>query len=512
MNKTFKISCLSLLFSAFVNLGFAQNDERQLVNLGANVNTEAVDLNPHITADGKELFFVRENYSGNKNDQDIWVSELGADGKWQLATRLQKPLNTSPSNSIVSVSADGNRVMIKGVYKKGKLHEKGYSIAQRTKEGWTVPEAIKILNYPHLDKGDFNNACISTDEKVIIFSLCPKEGVMDNDLYVSFKKEDGTYSEPILLGDSVNTKDVMEFAPFLASDNKTLYFSSDRAGGFGGTDIYKTVRKDDSWQKWTRPVNLGPKVNGPSRDGYYTLDAKGENAYMVSDKNSIGKADIVMIKLAEEHKPDPVVLLSGHVYDVKTTKKIDAKIVYHTYPKANVKGATDTDHETGKYSVILPFGEKFIIEAHAHAYVAVFDTVSFVKDGTSEYTESTKDFYLTPIVKGEKVVLKHVNFETNSAILDSSSFLELDKVAEFLIENPEVKIMIGGHTDNAGQADKNLTLSGARAKTMKDYIQSKGISADRLESKGFGQTQPIVSNTTPANMRTNRRVEFTITE
>ena len=108
--------------------------------------------------------------------------------------------------------------------------------------------------------------------------------------------------------------------------------------------------------------------------------------------------------------------------------------------------------------------------------------------------------------------MKHVNFETNKAILEEASYVELNKTAEFLIENPEVKIMIGGHTDNAGQPDKNMKLSDARAKAVMDYLLTKSINADRLTSKGFGQNQPIVANDTPEHMRTNRRVEFTITE
>jgi OOP family OmpA-OmpF porin len=496
-----------IIFSTFKSIA---QDQRKLVNLGPNINSTEIDISPVISADGKSLYFVREGHEQNQNFQDIWLSELGADGKWQPARRLEKPLNTSESNSVVSVSTDGNKLFVKGQYKKGKLIHKGFSFSRLTKEGWSEPEGLKIDNYTAFDKGKYNNACISHDEKIIIYSLCPVTNGVDNDLYISFKKEDGSYTEPLSLGDSINKKGFMDFAPFLAPDNQTLYFASDRPGGLGATDIYKTTRQDDSWKKWSTPVNMGPKTNGAGRDGYYTLDARGMNAYMVSDENSIGKADIVLIQLELKNRPNPVALLRGNVYDAKTNKMIEALVEYHEYPVATIKGETHTDHETGKYSVVLPYSEKFVISAHAHGYVASFDTLNYVN--ATEYTEQTKDFYLTPIIKGEKVVLKHVNFETNSAVLESSSFIELDKVAEFLIENPEVKILIGGHTDNAGLAEKNLTLSEARAKSVMEYVLSKGVTVDRLESKGFGQTQPIVANDTPENMRINRRVDFTITQ
>ena len=207
----------------------------------------------------------------------------------------------------------------------------------------------------------YNGACISADEKVLFFSLCTTHQGTDNDIYVSFKKEDGSYTAPVILGSNINFKGNMEFAPFLASDNQTLYFASDRPGGLGLTDIYKTTRLDDSYQKWSDPVNLGPKINSAGRDAYYTLDAKGTNAYMVSDVNSIGLADIVMIALAEEHKPKPVVLLKGKVFDAKTNKAIAGQIEYHEYPVDTVKGGTNTDHESGTYTIIFPYEDKFVI-------------------------------------------------------------------------------------------------------------------------------------------------------
>jgi outer membrane protein OmpA-like peptidoglycan-associated protein len=501
---------LVVVASTFWNSYGQQQDNRNLINLGPNINSKSIEINPHISADGKTLYFVREDHEQNSNFQDIWVSELDDKGQWKPAHKLEKPLNTAESNSVVSVSPDGNKLMIKGFYKKGKVHGAGYSIARQIKEGWSAPEGIVIDHYTTLDKGEFNNACISNDEKILIFSLCPEHQGKDNDLYISFRKEDRNYTKPVRIGGNMNTKGYMEFAPFLASDNKTLYFSSDRPGGLGATDIYMTERLDDTWLKWSDPINLGDKINGPGRDGYYTLDAKGTHAYMVSDKNSLGLADIVMVKLEEHHKPDPVVLVRGNIYDIKTNKPIDAFLEYHEYPVDTIHGEVHTDHESGTYSITFPYGDRYVVTAHAHGYVTSFDTLSLHHEG--EYTEMMINYYLTPIVKGEKVVLKHVNFETNSAILQPESFVELDKVAKFLSENPEVKILIGGHTDNQGTPEKNLTLSDNRAKSVMNYLISKGINAERLQSKGFGQTQPMADNSSEENKHLNRRVEFTITE
>lgn len=492
---------------------FAQQeveDTRNLVNLGPNVNSTAIEIHPLISADGKSLFYVREDYEDNSNFQDIWISELDENGKWQPAKKLKGPLNSIESNSVLAVSPDGKKLIIQGFFKKGKFHGKGCSITRLTQDGWSTPEGIEIEHYTHLDKGKYNDVAISNDHKVMIFSFSQHYESLDNDLYISFRKEDGTYTKPEPLPSNINVKGHMEFAPFLASDNKTLYFASDRPGGLGETDIYKTQRTDDTWMKWSDPVNMGKKINGPGRDGYYALDSRGTHAYMVSDKNSIGLADIVMVELEQEHRPDPVVLVKGKTFDAKTNKPIEAIIEFHDYPVDSVNGEANTDHASGSYTITFPYDEKYVITAHAHGYVSSFDTISFQNRG--EHMEIIKDYYLTPIVKGEVVVLKHVNFASNSAILEPESYVELDKTYRFLHQNPEVKILIGGHTDNSGTPETNLTLSDNRAKAVRAYLISKGIDPERMEAEGYGQTKPVAPNDTPENMRLNRRVEFTITQ
>lgn len=490
-------------------LSQAQTDTRKFTNLGPNINSTSKEINPHVSADGKTLFYVREGHADNKNFQDIWVSEQDEKGKWKPAYRLEKPLNEATSNSVISVSINGSELLIRGFYKNGKLHGTGYSTTKRTTEGWTIPQGVVIDHHHNLDKGKYNNACLSNDDKIMIFSFCTEVDGMDNDIFISFRKPTGTYTEPKKL--SISAKGNMDFAPFLASDNKTLYFSSDRPGGLGETDIYKCERLDSTWLNWSAPENLGPKFNGPGRDGYFVLDARGTHAYMVSDLNAIGASDIVMIELEEKQKPKPVVLVRGTIYDAKTKKPIAGYTEYHEYPEDTVSGKIDTDPNNGQYTIIFPYGEKYVISAHAHGYVAAFDTLSLKLSG--EYQEIVRDYYLTPIEIGSVVVLNHVNFATDSWVLEDESFPELDKVVTFMVQNPEVEIMIGGHTDNDGTPEHNQELSDNRARVVMEYILERAngaITPARITAKGFGQNQPIVPNTTPENKRKNRRVEFTI--
>ncbi|ABG59404.1 OmpA family protein [Cytophaga hutchinsonii] len=501
---------LCLFFTS--KLLFAQDASEMYVhqNLGENINSKATELTPRISADGKIMFFVRDGHPDNKNQQDIWHSEKDSVGNWAPAKRADDKINQLPANCVWSVNADGNSLLIRGAYDNGKYLGKGFSLTRLTKNGWTDPQMLVIQDLAKVNLGENDGAYLSTDGNAIIFTMCDKKKCTLYDLFVSTKKQDGTYTRPVKLGTTVNASDFNEFAPFLAADNKTLYFSSDRPGGLGLTDVYKTERlSDTSWLNWSTPVNMGEHVNTSSKDAYYVTDAKGEYAYMVSDLNSYGSADIIRFKLKEEHKPKPVALYDGKIYNAKTKEQIlDATIEYKIYPDDSDEGVGHTDHETGQYKIILPFGHNYSVDVFAAGYVPEYDTITV--GSKNEYIEITRDYYLVPIEVGQSIKLNHIYFETSKYDLLPESYYELDKVVKLLRENPKMKIEIEGHTDNQGNADKNMILSQNRAKSVMDYIISKGITADRITSKGFGITKPMVDNDTPENRQLNRRVEFTI--
>jgi len=506
-----KKSIFSILFLTS-HILFAQESSEIYIhqNLGENINSKATELTPRISADRKMMFYVRDGHPDNKNLQDIWHSEKDSAGHWMPAQRADDNINQLPANCVWSVNADGNSLLIRGAYDNGKYVGKGFSLTRMTKAGWTDPQMLVIQDLAKVNLGENDGAYLSIDGNAIIFTMCDKKKCTLYDLFVSTKKEDGTFTRPIKLGTTVNTPDFNEFAPFLAADNKTLYFSSDRPGGMGMTDVYKTERLNDtSWLSWSAPVNMGPHVNTASKDAYYVTDAKGEYAYMVSDLNSIGSADIIYFKLKEENKPKPVALYDGKVYNGKTKELIkDATIEYKIYPDESEEGVAHTDHETGQYKIILPFGHSYSIDVFAPGFVPDYDTIS-VGD-KNEYVEISRDYYLVPIEVGQSIKLNHIYFETSKYDLLSDSYYELDKVVKLLHENPLMKIEIEGHTDNAGNPEKNQVLSLNRATAVMNYIVSKGIAQDRITAKGFGMTRPIVGNDTPENRQLNRRVEFTI--
>lgn len=481
------------------------NFERK--NLGENVNSKFTEMTPRISADGQTLYFVRDGHPENKNQQDIWVAEMGADGHWKPAQLADKKINSLPANCVWSVNADGNTVLIRGAFEQGNYIRRGFSIARKTKDGWQDPQQIKIEEVAYIDHGENDGAYLSVDGNAIVFTLCEKLNCHVYDLYVSTKNQDGTFTKPKRLAGNINS-DFNEFAPFLASDNKTLYFSSDRPGGLGQSDIYKCERLDSTWLAWSEPVNLGAPINTPEKDGYYVTDARGEYAYLVSEQNSFGGADIVRIKLTKEQIARPVILLNGHVTDAKTKKTIDATLEYNVYPDDVDEGVAHTKHPSGEYKLVLPYGENYAINVYAKGYVPYYDTISLAYSG--EYKEVKRDYALVPLAVGQIVKLNLIYFEPGKYDLLPSSFYELDKVVKLMKENKHMQIEIGGHTDDVGNDRDNLTLSQDRASAVMNYLVSKSIEIHRIRAIGYGETLPKVPNDSDLNRYLNRRVEFTI--
>jgi OOP family OmpA-OmpF porin len=480
-----------------------------LINLGTKVNSKFNELHPYVTPDGQKLFFVREddpqNFLAPQHTQDIWYCKL-ENGQWSEAKHLTKPFNRSHFNSIFYQSPDGNLRLIRGAYKNGNFLGSGYSICRLTKNGWSDPQQIKVRKLDKYLKSKTSGVCMGSDNKTMIHYMDPS-GRGIHDLYVSFLEKEGVWTEPVSLGPDVNTE-YKEIAPFLAADGITLYFSSNRPGGYGDNDIYMTKRLDDTWKKWSKPVNLGPTVNTPNWDAYYTIPASGDYAYVVTTTNSLGGSDIAKIKLIEDIKPNPVVLIRGVVRNAKTKEPLEANISYTTLPNGKEAGIASSNPTTGEYQIILPSGDFYAYKGEANGFFAVSENID-LKD-LKEYKEIVQDLYMIPAKTGEVIRLNNIFFETAKSELKPESFPELDGVVDFLSKNSAVEILISGHTDNVGSDDANMTLSENRAKAVVDYILSKGISTNRLSSKGFGESVPIASNDTDEGKAQNRRVEFTI--
>lgn len=363
--------------------------------LGEAINSEYNEIGPVISPDGKTLFFSRishpQNAHGENGSQDIWYSEF-RNNRWSNAVRMPNIVNKDVYNSIYSITPDGNTILLKGSYNKGVYQTRGFSISKRVRRSWSAPETIEIPDYEKMSKGEFDCAFLSNDGQTLVMSFSEKKKGRNDDLYVSFKDKEGKWSRPHSLGQDINTSAYMETTPFLAADGLTLYFSSDRPGGQGGNDIYSSRRLDATWKKWTKPVNLGPSVNTPGFEGYYTVAAAGDYAYWSSnDQEKTKKGDVYRLSLKkpapadsvvkkpeviiaakkDETLPDPVVMISGKVIDQKTGKPVDdAMIVFNSFPDGREMGTATINPETGEYKFTLPHGKTYSMRPVVPGYIA----------------------------------------------------------------------------------------------------------------------------------------------
>lgn len=519
-----------------------------LEQLGSAINTEFNELNPIISPDDKTLYFARvshpSNSFGTKGSQDVWYSEKRDDGNWTIARRMPNTINKYQYNDLFSITPDGNKILISGVYHNGRReNEVGISMCKRTKTGWSEPEQIVIPKFDDICKGQYLTACLSNDGKTLILAFSEKKNSKEDNLYVCFLGRDGKWSKPESLGPDINTGST-ETTPFLASDNYTLYFASDRKdGGLGGTDIWVAKRKDRSWTKWSKPVNMGDKVNTDANEYSFSVAASGEYAYVSTKKNSVGKGDIVRFKLREAKKeepvvagvqtstnrsteqknldnggtpvddnslaPTPVVIISGRVLDSKTGKPIpDAKIFYKALPNGD-EGEAYTNPATGEWKIVLPYGAKYSYRAEAKEFIGIEKFIDLTQ--IKEYKEIKNDIItIAPIEVGVDVPLNNIFFEYAKATLRPDSYPELDRIADTMKENPNLVIEVQGHTDNVGSNESNLKLSQDRAEAVRKYLLSKKIQAARVTSVGYGETKPIATNDTEDGRAQNRRVQLAI--
>lgn len=489
----------------------------KIENLGPEINTKYPELRPTISADGNLLFFIVENHPQNtnyrnvRNSQDIWYSFRDEDGKWSKAEHMPYPLNTYYYNAVFWISPDNNRILIRNAYINGDYVGNGVSMSQLRADGtWSKPEMLKIKNYLKYDRGHQYGATMAHDGKTLLLYMTEVKDGYDNDIYVCFLQKDGTWSEPKSIGKKINLPNYDEMTPYLAADGVTLYFSSNRPGGLGDNDIWMAKRLDSTWQKWTDPVNLGAPINTPDWDAFFTLDAGGEYAYLTNSTDTYGESDIVRVKLLEKEKPNPVVLVSGNVYNKKTNKPLSASLVYETLPDGEEAGNGVSNAEDGSFKIVLPYDNNYLIRATADHFFAQSENLnldSLIKAG---YKEIHKDLYLVPIEIGQVVRLNNVFFDFDKWDLRSESFVELDRVVKLLSENPAIEIEMSAHTDSYGSDEYNFKLSDNRARSVMEYIISKGIDPKRITSHGYGETKPVAPNDTPENRQLNRRVEFTI--
>lgn len=484
-------------------------------NLGKSINSRHQELTPVISSDGKTLYYTRNYVSifGREKDQDIFYSTQNEFGEWEKAKNIGFPINNGGKNNVVAVSANGKEILLLNSYNKAPTSQmlggisKSFKMADGT---WSFPEEVKIENYYNRSvNADYS---ISPNGNILVMSIKRDNSIGRRDLYVCFKKQNNSWTAPKHMGKTINSAE-HEVSPFIASDSKTLYFSSKGFPGYGDNDIFKTERLDDSWTNWSEPENLGSAINTTEWDAYFTMPTASGYAYICSVSSSTKKEDIFRLTLPKAAQAAPICLLTGSVLSSTDKKAIACDLAMISYDETG-KEVNETQQftpEKGTFTYILPLQKRYEFVPMAKGYLSISNDIIDLTD-ERKYKELRQNFYLLPLEVGNKGTLNSLSFKQGDASLQAEALKDLDRLAQAMLEFPTLEMLFEGHTDNQGDFQLNLRLSEERVAAVKAYLVTKGVNAARITTKGWGQTQSIASNATEERRKLNRRVEFTITK
>lgn len=485
-------------------------------NLGPEINTAAGEYAPTLRGDGQRLIFTRRDRfpnpscpTPNGQTEDFFVADK-KDGVWQKAKNMGKPLNTNCNEGAQSISADGQLMFFAAVGRVVKGREYPTSDiywSRRKGDGWEEPINIGTP----INTGSWESQpCISSDGKTLYFVRKIRNsrgGDEHTDIFYTTRNADNTWSFPVSIGDHINTSGD-EFSPFIHPDNQTLYFASNKLPGMGGFDLFYVRRNADG--SWGVPVNMGVPLNTSADEYSLVVSADGKTGYYASNTlKGYGDYDLYSFEIEKSARPTYVTYMKGLVTDASSNIPLEANFELINLKTGKTVISSKSDPVSGEFIVSIPAGNDYALNVSKEGYL--FHSENFSLTQSSEDEPYLKNVKLNIIRVNEEVVLRNIFFETGSAELKPESYVELDKLVELLTQNPKIKIEIAGHTDNVGAKDANMKLSDQRAKSVSNYLESKGILSSRLTNKGYGDTKPVDDNNTVEGRANNRRTEFKIT-
>ena len=468
-------------------------------NVSDSVNTSDLEYFPSITIDSKKLIFTRRI----KANEDLYESNL-ENGKWGKAFPLPGKINSTTFNEGASnISQDGKWMIFTGCnFPKGSGSCDLY-ISYLTNNGWSEPENLgRNVNSEFWE----STPSLSPDKRDLYFSSNVPGGFGGKDLWVCHRDENGRWQEALNLGPEINTPGD-ESTPFIHADNQTLFFNSNGHPGYSEKpDLFLSRKQPDG--KWSKPENLGYPINTIEDEGSLVVAADGKTAYFSSDRSDTkGGLDIYTFELRPDIRPLKTLWVKGKVFDIKTKNGLPSTVELTDVSSRQLISKLQTD-EDGNYLVTLPVGKDYAFNVHRKGYL--FYSENYNMSDVSSDSTYTADIPLQPIEANAHIILKNVFFDTKKTTLKPESITELDNVVRLMNENPNMKILISGYTDNVGKPEDNLALSKGRAVGVINYLISKGINNNRLSFKGFGETNPVGDNSTEQGRALNRRTELSV--
>ncbi|MEY2924393.1 MAG: hypothetical protein RLZZ337_941 [Bacteroidota bacterium] len=490
------------------NIAFAEESMKNPrditpVNLGPNINTNLEEYSPAFSIDENTIYLTQRNGTlhPSQQNEDIYYAQRNGD-HWSAIRSIGTPINTIENEGAFSISADGNYIFFTSCSRPGGVGQCDIWLTMNKEGIWTDPANLqKPINTKYWE----SQPSISSNGKLLYFTSDRPGGFGGTDLWVASFGEKG-WEEPVNLGPEINTAKDEQF-PFIHSDGTTLYFSSEGHRGMGKSDLFISHLKPDG--TWEKPRNLGYPINTIGEDWNLVVGRDGETAYYSTDKlpNTQGGMDIYSFKLPKDIQAQKVNYAKGYVRDAITKKPLSASVLLT--PIDNSKPTyTLAAEKTGIFTVALIGNMQYALTIDKPGYL--FHSEYFDMPNVSTDEPFALYIDLQKVEVGNSIILKNIFFDTDKYDLKPASSTELEKLYTFLINNGSTKIEISGHTDNVGVSVHNLKLSENRAKSVYNYLVTKGIDSNRLSYKGYGDTKPIADNASAEGRSKNRRTEFKV--
>ncbi len=476
--------------------------------LPESINTVNDEYWPSVSLDGSKLVFTRLTKPVfGIAQEDFFISEFDSAG-WETAKPMVE-INTSDNEGAQALSADGRLLFFTACNRVDGYGSCDIYYSVYNGKSWSKPgNCGNVINSSNWD----GQPSISSDNRFLYFSSGRPGGKGKKDIWRAELFEMSSngvlkWAKPENLGEKINTEGD-EISPFIHPNNKTFYFASDFHTGMGQLDLFQAGIGTDG--SFTEPVNLGFPINTFANEQGLNIFSDGKTAYFASQRVPGFGMDIFTFQLPEELHTEPVTYIKAKITDAETGAVIRAEVdLFNLNDKE--KHRLERADENGEVLICLPLGATYAFNVSEPGYL--FYSQSFqLSDEKKWESPFLVEIKLDPIKTGAEMNLYNIYFETDSFRILPSSTPELDKLFTLLKNNPSLEVEIQGHTDNSGTSGHNLVLSENRARSVADYLILKGIQAQRLKFKGFGETLPVASNDTEDGKMLNRRTTVKITK
>jgi len=473
-------------------------------------NTSDPEMFPWITADSSTLYFTRRI---SNIDNDFFITTIDTCGGWYTGTNLGRPPNSSDQESAQMISSDGHYLFYtkcdnrssNGWAQGGCDLYMSYRVCDDSV--WSAPQSFgATINTPGFE----GMGCLSPDNRTLYFVSNKPGGFGGMDIWMS-RFENGLWQAPKNLGSEINTPGD-ETAPYIHIDNQTLYFASNGHPGMGGSDLFISSKINDTL--WSQAVNMGYTINTAFDENSLCITSDGATLFFASDRDSAaGNFDIYTVNLPASLKPTPVAILNGYVYDSLSKKLLNyASIgIREVYSNKELYHFL-SNRGDGSFMMNLPTGLKYIAHTDRVGFQDRDDTLdlslSSANDRYSYNIALLPQGYIAPV---NDSLVAIVHFIKNSIQLSEDERQKLTQaLMPWIDQAAATLVFVNGYTDNTGTPMINEQLSYTRAHAIADELMNLGFNEMNIKAQGWGEADPVAPNDNEENQNLNRRVEIII--